>query len=198
MTLTSQHLSDEAIAAYADGVLAATAGARARRHLAVCAECSYAVTVQREAVWALRAAPAPALPSGLLDRLRAVPDTTPLNQPPMALAPDGAPMFVAFRTHRPVAPPESSETLGTPARPMSLLTAGRRHGLGLFTAAAAVVAIGTVGASMASGVAASGSIIPVAPARVVPAGFTPRQVNGPTAVHVAPAISADLASFPVR
>ena len=73
MNFPVQHLSDEAVAAYADGVLGRTARMRAERHLADCPECAYAVSIQREAVFALRDAPPPALPSGLLDRLRAVP-----------------------------------------------------------------------------------------------------------------------------
>jgi hypothetical protein len=91
-----QHLSDEAGAACADGVLRGAAQDRATRHIASCAECAQAVKGQREAVWALRAAPAPPLPSSLLDRLREVPQTAPLSMPrvvPSGLDPDGSPMF---------------------------------------------------------------------------------------------------------
>ena len=80
--MREQHLSDEAIAAFADDVLPKHARERARRHTAACPECNYAVAVQREAVWALRAAPAPSLPIGLLDRLREVPATTPIRHVP--------------------------------------------------------------------------------------------------------------------
>jgi hypothetical protein len=99
--MSAQHLSDEAIAAFADDVLTGHARQRATRHAMSCPECAYAVAVQREAVWALRAAPAPALPTGLLDRLRAVPETTPISGGPgsglpAAIAPDGTPMFASF------------------------------------------------------------------------------------------------------
>ena len=94
--MTTQHLSDEAIAAFADGVLSGHARDRASRHAGKCPECAHAVAVQREAVWALRAAPAPALPLGLMDRLRSVPATTPIQNVPAALAPDGSAMFAAF------------------------------------------------------------------------------------------------------
>jgi anti-sigma factor RsiW len=94
--MTTQHLSDEAIAAFADGVLSGHARERASRHAGKCPECAHAVAVQREAVWALRAAPAPALPLGLMDRLRSVPATTPIQNVPVALAPDGSAMFAAF------------------------------------------------------------------------------------------------------
>jgi len=92
------HLSDEAIAAFSDGVLRGAARERAAAHTRSCAECRYAVAVQREAVWALRAAPAPSLPSGLIDRLREVPDVTPISAPatPSAVGPDGSAMFAAF------------------------------------------------------------------------------------------------------
>lgn len=92
----AQHLSDEAIAAFADDVLTGSARQRARRHTADCPECNHAVAVQREAVWALRAAPAPPLPTGLLDRLREVPVTTPVRQIPTHVDQNGTAMFASF------------------------------------------------------------------------------------------------------
>lgn len=94
--MREQHLSDEAIAAFADDVLVGGARERARRHTAVCAECNHAVAGQREAVWALRSAPAPALPVGLLARLREVPATTPIRQVPTAVDERGTTMFATF------------------------------------------------------------------------------------------------------
>ncbi len=94
--MREQHLSDEAVAAFADDVLRGHARERASRHTARCAECKHAVAVQREAVWALRSAPAPALPSGLLDRLRDVPSTTPIRAVPTSFAADGSAMFATF------------------------------------------------------------------------------------------------------
>jgi anti-sigma factor RsiW len=91
--MTRDHLSDEAIAAIADDVLTGHARERARRHISRCPECNYAVAVQREAVWALRAAPAPSLPSGLLDRLRDVPVNTPVTRVPTTVDEDGTAMF---------------------------------------------------------------------------------------------------------
>ena len=64
------HLSDEAVAAFADGVLRGHARERASRHVEECTECHEAVRVQREAAWALRAAPAPQLPIDLAARQR--------------------------------------------------------------------------------------------------------------------------------
>jgi anti-sigma factor RsiW len=88
--MSSQHLSDEAVAAFADGVLRGHARDRAARHVDGCAECRGAVKAQREAAWLLRAAPAPELPAGLFDRLQGLPSTTPIpTPPPTVVAPDG-------------------------------------------------------------------------------------------------------------
>jgi hypothetical protein len=88
--MSAQHLSDEAVAAFADGVLRGHARERAARHTEACPECSHAVRVQREAVWALRAAPAPALPLSLADRLRTLPHTTPITVLPTVVGDDGS------------------------------------------------------------------------------------------------------------
>jgi hypothetical protein len=85
-----QHLSDEAVAAFADGVLGGRARERAGKHVEECAECRTAVRVQREAALALRATPAPALPSELAARLCSLPQTTPVSTLPTAVAPDGS------------------------------------------------------------------------------------------------------------
>ncbi len=167
-SLPVQHLSDEAVAAFADGALGISARHRAARHLAECAECSNAVAVQREAVWALRSAVAPSLPFGLLDRLRAVPSTTPLNQRPVALDPDGSAVFAAFGT--PPAEPEPPRPSHTP------MSVDRRHRpYGLLTAAAAVVALGAAGIAVAT-TSSAGRGVPAAPgspAQVSPAVFNP-------------------------
>lgn len=88
--MSVQHLSDEAVAAFADGVLGGSARERARKHVDECAECRTAVRVQREAALALRAAPAPALPNDLMSRLCSLPQTTPVSTLPTAIAPDGS------------------------------------------------------------------------------------------------------------
>lgn len=94
--MTEQHLSDEAVAAFADGVLAGHARERAARHVAACPECRTAVRGQREAVYALRAASAPSLPIGLIDKLRTLPLTTPLSTLPTTVDSDGTPMLATF------------------------------------------------------------------------------------------------------
>jgi anti-sigma factor RsiW len=124
--MNPQHLSDEAVAAFADGVLTGSARERATRHIDSCSECRQAVRVQREAAFALRAAAAPALPNALLDRLRTVPQTTPLTSLPTALAPDGTTM------------------LSTSFAPMAALVpdhTGRPHRMRPLVTTAAIVAL---------------------------------------------------------
>ena len=135
-----QHLSDQAVAAFADGVLSGSARERARRHTADCPECAYAVAVQREAVWALRAAPAPALPTGLLDRLREVPVTTPISMLPTTLAADGSTLLASFGTMAtaalvPSLVPAQTSRRGPRLRPLAATAAA--------VAVAGVVAVGS-------------------------------------------------------
>ena len=173
--MTPQHLSDEAVAAFADGVLSGTARERARRHCAECAECRTAVAVQREAVLALRAAPAPALPSGLLDRLRAVPVTTPVHTLPTALAPDGSTMLATAAPWRPAIAPVAAFAPSAPAPTVASGWAGRR--LRHLAATAAAVAV--------AGVLAAGST----------AHATGRQAGHPRPLEPGPGVSVAPADY---
>ncbi len=168
--LPAQHLSDEAVAAYADGVLSATARGRADRHIAGCPECAHAVRVQREAVWALRAAPAPALPSGLLDRLRELPATTPLGRAPAAMSADGSALFRAFGT----SPADRMAMLpAVPQHPRNLERIGRRHGALGVLAVATIAAIGAASAGVAAAGGTPRSPAPEPASRVTSVGFHP-------------------------
>jgi anti-sigma factor RsiW len=106
--MREQHLSDEAIAAFADGVLRGLARERATRHTEKCPECRAAVKVQREAAWALRTAPAPALPTALVARLQSVPQTTPITPAPTVIGPDGSPMLATMMPMAAFVPPTRS------------------------------------------------------------------------------------------
>ena len=141
--MKDQHLSDEAVAAFADGVLRGHARERARRHTAACAECNYAVAVQREAVWALRAAPAPSLPTALLDRLREVPLTTPITSVPSALADDGSAVFETFGSRAMAA--------FVPATPSTHSRSWHLRPFVITTAAVAAASVLTVGSASAAG-----------------------------------------------
>ena len=170
MNFPVQHLSDEAVAAYADGVLGRTARMRAERHLAECPECAYAVSIQREAVFALRGAPLPALPSGLLDRLRAVPATTTLTSPPLALSPDGSAAFPAHGT----SVPDRDDAATMSAHPMGLTPSiaprSRRSARFSSVGMATVVAVAAV-AVLAAGLRASEGT------STTPAGPAPAEVD---------------------
>ncbi|MGI8677238.1 MAG: anti-sigma factor family protein [Jatrophihabitans sp.] len=149
--MSTQHLSDEAVAAFADGVLTGHARERATRHAASCAECADAVQVQREAAWALRVAPAPALPSGLLDRLRGLPEVTPISTVPTVTAPDGSMMFSTMAST--MAPVAAFAPTSRPSRSASRPGQGRSdHRSRAFVTTAAVVAL--AGALTAGSVAA--------------------------------------------
>jgi anti-sigma factor RsiW len=137
--MREQHLSDEAIAAFADDVLPKHARERARRHTATCAECNYAVAVQREAVWALRAAPAPSLPGGLLDRLREVPETTPIQRVPSTVDEHGNAMFSTVAAAAFVAQPAPAKSRSL-MRPVALTAAS-------IAAAGAIAAVAVVAES---------------------------------------------------
>jgi anti-sigma factor RsiW len=143
--MRESHLSDEAVAAFSDGVLRGHARERAQRHTAQCPECAYAVAVQREAVWALRAAPAPSLPTALLDRLREVPLTTPIQSVSAALADDGTSMFAAFGAGSAAAFVPPAAPIGNRSwhlRPFVITTAA--------VAAASVLTVGSAGAASQS------------------------------------------------
>lgn len=135
--MRAQHLSDEAVAACADGVLGGHAHDRALRHVRECAECAEAVRVQREAVLALRAAPPPSLPLGLASRLRSVPQTTALEASPTVIADDGTPMLATFAHVSPVA----AFVADAPADHRSLFSLHRAKP---FVASAAVLALASV------------------------------------------------------
>jgi len=143
------HLSEDAVAAYADGVLAGAAATRAAKHTAECTECAEAVRTQRETALWLRTAGTPAIPAGLMDRLAGVPDSTPLPPPhsglPTALGPDGRPVFVA---HQPPAKrPEQEFTAQPRTQPNPHPHRRLLMPLGIVASAAVVVTAGAIGSS---------------------------------------------------
>lgn len=192
-TLPVQHLSDEAVAAFADGALGATARSRAARHIAECSECANAVAVQREAVFALRAATVPSLPGGLLDRLRAVPTTTPLSQRPLALDPHGSAVFPAFGTDAAGrADPETAPPIPPAQAPMGAI---RRHRpYGLLTAAAAVVALGAAGVALAGSGEGGGSGTTTVPAPAAGTSVRPAVLDPGEGPFFRPAASSAIDS----
>lgn len=155
------HLSDEAVAAFADDVLTGHARQRARRHTAECPECNHAVAVQREAVWALRAAPAPALPTGLMDRLRDVPVTTPIRHVPTYVDENGMTMFASF-----AAPAAAFVAHQAPAT---------RRGRSVALAVASVAVVGALAGTAAADSAASRDTPATQPAHLLKADLPVRR-----------------------
>jgi len=156
------HLSEDAVAAFADGVLSANATVRARKHCAECAECADAVRGQREAAMMLRTASAPSLPAGLLDRLAGLPMSAQLPPPlsglPTTLDSNGVPVFVAYQPRPRLDPEPEQDQHGSESTDRSTLepAAGRpahRRVLlpvSILASAAAVVAAGTIGGNVGS------------------------------------------------
>ncbi|MDQ1738386.1 MAG: hypothetical protein QOE53_38 [Pseudonocardiales bacterium] len=161
------HLSEDAVAASADGVLSAAAASRAQRHCAECAECADAVRGQREAAMMLRAAQAPALPSGLLARLNGLPMSAPLPPSrgglPTMLGADGIAMFVAHDVHKAGEAAEASQPHGraqfqTQTQPPAQARPAHRRAvlpMTVLASAAAVVAAGTLGGHVSTLAAAA-------------------------------------------
>lgn len=176
--LAAAHLSDEAVAAFSDGVLGEGARARAEQHLGECPECREAVHDQRRATALLRSAPLPCLPAGLADRLRNVPGTATValrGFTVAALSPDNQPMFAAFhvRDDVPASPAVSdvSTSLVTPSPPTVAagtavaLPDGHRRGvsaagLGLLAATAVTVSMLATTASSAGGAVVAPPVTP--------------------------------------
>jgi anti-sigma factor RsiW len=84
--LPEQHLLPDAVVAFVDGELSASAHSRASAHLARCPFCAAEAYSQQQARSAVRAADAPCAPAGLLARLGAIPQEVELPSAPDGLA----------------------------------------------------------------------------------------------------------------
>ena len=84
---STEHLSIEAVAAYADGELPMKAYMRAAHHLSVCPQCSAEVEGQGEARAALRDCQPVNMPTALMGLLSQIPQSAP---------PDPVPPIAAF------------------------------------------------------------------------------------------------------
>jgi len=78
---STEHLSTEAVAAFADGELRMTAYLRAAHHLSLCTQCAAEVEAQRQARAALRDSRPIAIPTSLLGLLSQIPQETTQVQP---------------------------------------------------------------------------------------------------------------------
>ncbi|GAB2990715.1 anti-sigma factor family protein [Saccharothrix stipae] len=84
--LPEQHLLPDAVVAFVDGELTASAHSRASAHLARCRFCAAEAYSQQQARSAVRAADAPCAPASLLARLGAIPQEVELPSAPDGLA----------------------------------------------------------------------------------------------------------------
>lgn len=111
--LAEQHLMPDAVVAFVDGELTATAWDRASSHVARCPYCAAEVSAQRQARAAVQSADIPAAPDWLLASLRAIPENTELPATPdgLAITEDG--QLVAVQRPDRVAPLGSTEPLGS-------------------------------------------------------------------------------------
>ncbi|WP_395725663.1 zf-HC2 domain-containing protein [Nakamurella sp.] len=82
------HLTLDAVVAYADGEMSMVSYQRAAAHIALCPQCDAEVRAQLTARSWLRAAHAPAMPTTLLDTLRSIPVALPSTGPDVHPAPD--------------------------------------------------------------------------------------------------------------
>ncbi|ATE52540.1 MULTISPECIES: anti-sigma factor [Actinosynnema] len=84
--LPEQHLLPDAVVAFVDGELSASAHSRASAHLAACPFCAAEAYSQQQARSAVRSATTPCAPAGLLARLGAIPQEVDLPSAPDGLA----------------------------------------------------------------------------------------------------------------
>jgi anti-sigma factor RsiW len=171
VTLPDLHLSEDALAAYVDGILSPAADERAAKHLRSCAECRTAVDVEREAKALLGAAPDPSLPAGLMSRLLDVPMTADLGGSDRVLAIDGGQLgwstgttsfdtrVVERRAAAPARPRPQVRPAGAP-RPAGRSTRARRtrRGLAVSLAGLAFGVIASAASAGPSGAAATSRV----------------------------------------
>lgn len=176
MTVGSiDHLTLDAVVAYADGEMPLVSYQRAAAHLALCPQCDAEVRAQMTARSWLRAAQAPPMPSSLLDSLRSIPVALPAGPAEAHPVPD------RVRGDRSAlsAHPAASGTVGaagsTRAGHPRAVQRGRRF---RFLGAGALVAGLTVGALVGS----------------EPAGEVDPHSGGPQVAHVSPANAPKVAS----
>lgn len=115
--LSEQHLLPDAVVAFVDGELSATAHDRAAAHMARCPHCLADIVAQRQAASAVQAADTPVVPAGLLAALRAIPQQVEMPATPdgLAMTDDGQLVIVQKPDQMP-APFGSSAPLGSSAK----------------------------------------------------------------------------------
>ncbi|WP_291416313.1 zf-HC2 domain-containing protein [Actinophytocola sp.] len=189
--LSEQHLLPDAVVAFVDGELSATAHDRAASHMVRCTYCAAEIVAQRQAASAVQSADMPSVPAALLATLRAIPQQVEMPATPdgLAMTDDGQLVVVQKPDQMPAssAPFGSSAPLGSSAKlgeGRSVL--GRRPGRRAAQGAGVVVS-GLVLGALALVTTGSGSDQPKTQ--------TPPDANRPT---VAGADSVQQAGYVLR
>ena len=157
--LPEQHLLPDAVVAFVDGEMSATARDRAAAHMVNCSCCAAEISAQRQARAAVRAADAPCTPAALLASLRAIPNQVDLPDLPDELAVTQDGQFVAVQ--RPGKTPlGASPALGSSPRlgqGAAVLGFGRRtaQGAGVVVSGLVLGALAFVAPSEPAGGAAA-------------------------------------------
>ena len=163
--LSEQHLLPDAVVAFVDGELSATAHDRASSHLARCPSCAAEIRAQRQAASAVHAANAFTAPAGLLANLMAIPDQVEMPSVPdgLAMSKDGQLVAVQRPDRVPqlggTAPLGSSAKLGEGEAVL-----GRRPGRRTVQGAGVVVSGLVLGALAFAGTSGGGQEAPRTPA----------------------------------
>jgi anti-sigma factor RsiW len=114
--LSEQHLLPDAVVAFVDGELSATAHDRASSHMARCRYCAADIAAQRQAASAVQSANAFSAPAGLLASLRAIPDQIEMPATPDGLAMTADGQLVAVQRPDRVAALGGTAPLGSSAK----------------------------------------------------------------------------------
>ena len=187
--LSEQHLLPDAVVAFVDGELSATAHDRAASHVARCAVCAAEITAQRQAASAVQSANAFRAPAGLLANLMAIPEQVEMPAMPDGLAVTDDGQLVAVQ--RPDRVPQLGGTapLGSSAKLGEGRTVlGRRPGRRAAQGAGVVVSGLVLGALALVSTAGGGDEPPTAPANgerpALIGGGTMQQVGYAATLHV--------------
>jgi anti-sigma factor RsiW len=188
--LSEQHLLPDAVVAFVDGELSATAHDRAASHVAKCASCAAEISAQRQAASAVQSANAFSAPAGLLANLMAIPQQVEMPAMPDGLAVTNDGQLVAVQRPDRVpqlggtAPLGSSTKLGEGDTVL-----GRKPGRRAAQGAGVVVSGLVLGALALVSTSGGGDEPPRAPANGEPrsavmGGGTMQQVGYAATLHV--------------